>query len=184
MKEEGVGGVLQRLAQLQSSQCLIIYKWSFKVGTDIKHEVSGWQWFTSQVILVYVSSLDLHPCEGGGQLWLRLLVRWSHLVASVCISCGRDIHSKEINGWWCSLEMGGGVWKGVGVKPKEEKTRSRGCSEWGLSWQKTYCKGFVSVLERPPHCCAHCHSKLPLSDWEMLSVLAEGKRSLWSVGLW
>lgn len=30
---------------------------------------------------------------------------------------------------------------------------------------------------------AHCHSKLSLSNREMLSMLAEGKRSFWSVGL-
>lgn len=53
-----------------------------------------------------------------------------------------------------------------------------------LGRRKTYCKGFVSVLEKPQDCSAHCHSKLLLSDMEMLSVVAEGKRSLWSVGLW
>lgn len=38
--------------------------------------------------------------------------------------------------------------------------------------------------EGPSTVNARRHSKLPLSDKEMLSVLAEGKRSLWSVGLW
>lgn len=53
-----------------------------------------------------------------------------------------------------------------------------------LGHRKTHGKGIVSVLKKPQDCSAHCHSKLPLSDMEMLSVLAEGKRSLWSVGLW
>lgn len=40
------------------------------------------------------------------------------------------------------------------------------------------------VSKGPSAVGARRHSKLPLSDMEMLSVLAEGKRSLWSVGLW
>lgn len=41
------------------------------------------------------------------------------------------------------------------------------------------------IVSKGPSAIGACrHSKLPLSDMEMLSVLAEGKRSLWSVGLW
>lgn len=54
--------------------------------------------------------------------------------------------------------------------------------DWAAAGRRTV-KGFVSVFENSRgDGSAHCHSKLPLS--EMLSVLAEGKRSLWSVGLW
>lgn len=92
-------------------------------------------------------------------------MNWSHLVASG----GNKNHLKR-----------------TGEARQETRStnhcKEKCCKEKKQTGVKPSVKSFSCLCLFSPS--SLCHSKLPLSDWEMLSVLADGKRSLWSVGLW
>lgn len=81
---------------------------------------------------------------------------------------GGEVCGSEMEQQLDGAKMGG---KGAENEVKREDVEGRSAQE--------------DIMSKCPYAIgARCHSKLPLSDKEMLSVLAEGKRSLWSVGLW
>lgn len=140
--------------------------WRLQVWKEyIQHDVNSCDGFSSQVVVHHF--LRSHPVS-----WEACAVSSFGWGSSSCGALWRPLSYQlwkrllQVKGWGCRWENEGGAVREGRYKIKGERTQPKGGHP---------VKGFCPS--------AHRHSKLSPSNREMFSVLAEGKRSLWSVGL-